>query len=89
MRAPDGVVRFDPTGRAPGRGAYLCRDAACWDTAGRKRAIEHALAAQLSPDLLAVLAAGPDATSTSVIGAASPPTPGSDTNDGGGTDGQK
>jgi predicted RNA-binding protein YlxR (DUF448 family) len=24
VRPPDGAVSFDPTGRAPGRGAYIC-----------------------------------------------------------------
>ena len=43
VRAPDGSLGLDPTGRAPGRGAYLCRDASCWDAAGRKHAVEHAL----------------------------------------------
>jgi hypothetical protein len=28
-RRPDGTLSFDPTGKAPGRGAYLCADAAC------------------------------------------------------------
>jgi predicted RNA-binding protein YlxR (DUF448 family) len=60
VRLPDGAVTVDATGRAPGRGAYLCRDASCWDTAGRKRAIEHALKAAVSADLAAFLAAGPD-----------------------------
>jgi hypothetical protein len=45
----------------PGRGAYLCRDAACWATAGRKKALEHALKVALSADLVAALAAGPAA----------------------------
>ncbi len=26
---PDGTVRVDPTGKAPGRGAYLCGKPAC------------------------------------------------------------
>jgi uncharacterized protein len=55
-------VRIDDTGRTPGRGAYLCRDAACWDTAARRRALEHALGVALPPDVAAVLAAGPDGT---------------------------
>jgi uncharacterized protein len=29
VRGPDGVVRVDPKGRAPGRGAYVCLDPAC------------------------------------------------------------
>jgi hypothetical protein len=57
----------DATGRAPGRGAYLCRDASCWDTAGRKKAIEHALKAVLPADLMAILAAGPDALAAATI----------------------
>ena len=53
-------MTIDSTGRLPGRGAYLCRHAACWDTAGRKRALEHALKTTLPADLAAALAAGPD-----------------------------
>ena len=61
VRAPDDSVAVDASGRAPGRGAYLCHDASCWDAAGRKKAIEHALKAALPADLAAILAAGPDA----------------------------
>ena len=57
---PDGRVAIDPTGRLAGRGAYLCNDAACFNTAGRKRALEHALRAAIPADLAAQLAAGPD-----------------------------
>ena len=52
---------LDETGRAAGRGAYLCRDADCWSTAGRRHALEHALGAAVPDDLAATLAAGPDA----------------------------
>jgi predicted RNA-binding protein YlxR (DUF448 family) len=31
VRAPDGRVLVDETGKANGRGAYLCRDRACWE----------------------------------------------------------
>ncbi len=33
VRAPDGRVYVDETGKANGRGAYLCRDRACWEKA--------------------------------------------------------
>jgi predicted RNA-binding protein YlxR (DUF448 family) len=46
----------------PGRGAYLCRDAACWDLAARKRALEHALKVPVPADILGDLAAAPAAT---------------------------
>jgi hypothetical protein len=31
VRAPDGKVFADETGKANGRGAYLCRDRVCWE----------------------------------------------------------
>jgi predicted RNA-binding protein YlxR (DUF448 family) len=58
VRVPSGEVVVDPTGRLPGRGAYLCRDAACWDTAGRRHALERALKVPVPADLLAALVTG-------------------------------
>ena len=29
VRAPDGTVAYDPTGKGPGRGAYLCPSSEC------------------------------------------------------------
>jgi len=48
----------------PGRGAYLCREAACWDLAARKRSLEHALKVAIPDAILAALAAGPPAPTT-------------------------
>jgi len=59
VRAADGTIALDPTGRRPGRGAYLCRDASCWEVAARKRALDHALKAPVPDALLASLAADP------------------------------
>jgi uncharacterized protein len=42
---------MDETGRAAGRGAYLCRDAGCWRTAIEKGALGRALEAPLSAEL--------------------------------------
>ena len=57
VRRPDGQVELDETGRAAGRGAYLCRDAACWKTALERgvlgRALETSLPAELRESLLA------------------------------------
>jgi len=55
VRAPDGTVSLDSTGRAPGRGAYLCADASCWTGALKKKSIERALAAPLPAELRARL----------------------------------
>ena len=84
---------LDETGRAAGRGAYLCRNADCWSAAGKRRALEHALGASVPDDLAAQLAAGPDAlgstTEHTTSGAAIPaPAPALNTNEGG-TDGQE
>jgi predicted RNA-binding protein YlxR (DUF448 family) len=38
VRAPDGSVTIDPSGKRSGRGAYLCATFACWD-AGLKRGV--------------------------------------------------
>jgi predicted RNA-binding protein YlxR (DUF448 family) len=51
VRGPDGVVGRDPTGHAPGRGAYLHDDPACLELARRRRALQRALAAEV-PDAL-------------------------------------
>lgn len=47
VRAADGEVKVDPTGRAPGRGAYVCRSQACFGTAARKHAFDRALRVRL------------------------------------------
>jgi predicted RNA-binding protein YlxR (DUF448 family) len=56
VRTPDGSVSFDDTGRANGRGAYLCADASCWQTALKKQSIERALGVPLPADIREQLA---------------------------------
>ncbi len=51
VRAPDGSVSFDPTRRAPGRGAYICADGSCWPAALKRKSIERALSAPLPTEL--------------------------------------
>ena len=43
VRAPSGEVAVDPTGRAPGRGAYVCDDPACQQNAITRGALRRAL----------------------------------------------
>jgi len=50
VRDPDGRVQIDPKGKLPGRGAYLCRRAACWEKALSKGSVTHALKASLSEE---------------------------------------
>ncbi len=42
VRTPEGAVQLDETGKRSGRGAYLCRRAACWEKALRGKQLEHA-----------------------------------------------
>ena len=44
VRTADNQVQADPTGKKAGRGAYLCRQRECWDTALENRGrLEQAL----------------------------------------------
>jgi uncharacterized protein len=54
VRGPDGV-RPDPSGKAPGRGAYVHRDRDCVREATRRGSLARALRVSLSPDDLATL----------------------------------
>ena len=58
VRAPDGTVSIDATGRANGRGAYLCADQSCWPDALKKKSIERALGVSLPADVRAQLEGG-------------------------------
>jgi uncharacterized protein len=55
VRTPEGEVRLDPTGKAPGRGAYVDPDPACVEAAIRKGALGRVLRASLGPEDLATL----------------------------------
>lgn len=67
VRGPDGRVTVDERGKAAGRGAYLCRDPRCWETALQRRALERALRIErLHPD---------DRTALEAFARALPPLP--------------
>ena len=48
VRASEGPITVDATGRAPGRGAYLCRTPDCWGRALGKGALERSFKRDLS-----------------------------------------
>jgi predicted RNA-binding protein YlxR (DUF448 family) len=54
-RSPDGVVGVDVTGRAPGRGAYLCADTGCVRIARKKNALARALKHPVDASVYALL----------------------------------
>jgi predicted RNA-binding protein YlxR (DUF448 family) len=57
-------VQLDETGRVAGRGAYLCRDGACWALALQRGTIGRALEIQVPAALREVLEAGPSPSLT-------------------------
>jgi predicted RNA-binding protein YlxR (DUF448 family) len=51
VRDEAGRVAVDVSGRRNGRGAYLCHDQRCWETAVKRKALERALRLdQLHPE---------------------------------------
>ena len=51
VRTPGGELKIDESGRLAGRGAYLCRDAACWTTALERGTLGRALEANVTAEL--------------------------------------
>ena len=48
VRDPEGVVRYDATGKANGRGAYVCATAACIALAEKRQSFSRSL--KVSPN---------------------------------------
>ncbi|RME76414.1 MAG: YlxR family protein [Chloroflexi bacterium] len=58
VRTPEGQIIVDPSGKANGRGAYLCRRPECWDQGLRpKGRLAHALKTAISTRELEALKA--------------------------------
>lgn len=51
VRGKDGLISVDESGRAQGRGAYVCANAACVALAKKKRALSRALASEIPDEL--------------------------------------
>ena len=43
VRLAEGVVEFDPKGKAAGRGAYVCADLACITQSRKQKRLERSL----------------------------------------------
>lgn len=55
IRTPEGQVVMDLTGRANGRGAYLCRSSSCFEKAVRAKSLQRSLEVPVDQDTLALL----------------------------------
>ena len=56
VKSPENVISFDRVGKAPGRGAYICRKVECLNKAMKIRALERQLECQISPAVFEQLA---------------------------------
>lgn len=54
VRTEEGAV-LDPTGKKPGRGAYLCLDSQCLAKAEKSRGLERALKIKISKEIYSSL----------------------------------
>ncbi len=50
VRTPDGHVEIDPTGKANGRGAYVCASTDCFEMAAKRRRLDATLKVRLQDD---------------------------------------
>lgn len=63
VKSPEGEVSLDFKGKKPGRGAYVCPDAACLKRARKSRALERALSVQIPEEVYDAMEAELDARS--------------------------
>ena len=57
VRSPEGAVSLDLRGKAPGRGAYVCRSADCLKKAQRSKALGRSLGVEIPLEVFDGLAA--------------------------------
>lgn len=55
VRSPDGIISYDSTGRAAGRGAYVCKRMECVKLAGKKRGFSRSLKSPIDDKLYSLL----------------------------------
>lgn len=51
VKTKTGEIFLDKTGKANGRGAYICNDAACLEKAIKTRRISRSLAVEIPPEV--------------------------------------
>ena len=50
VRTPEGEIRFDPTGKCNGRGAYVCDNPVCVEKCLKKRLLNKVFHIEVSPE---------------------------------------
>ena len=57
VKSPEDTVSVDLRGKAPGRGAYVCRSADCLRRALRSKALDRSLGVTIPPEIYDALTA--------------------------------
>ena len=55
VKSPEGAISFDRVGKAPGRGAYVCRSRECLEKAMKARQLERALETKIEQTVFSQL----------------------------------
>ena len=55
VRSPEGDIALDFRGKNPGRGAYVCADAACLARARKSKALERAFSCPIPDEIYDLL----------------------------------
>ena len=55
VKSPEGQIDFDPVGKKPGRGAYLCPDEQCLKRARKHKTLSRALETEIGDDIYETL----------------------------------
>lgn len=58
VRAPDGTVSLDPSGKKAGRGAYVCSNEQCFTKAYKEKRLERALKHAVAPEVYESIRSG-------------------------------
>lgn len=53
VRSPEGEISYDPGGKKPGRGAYICRKLECFDAAVKTKQFAKAFKEPVAAEKLA------------------------------------
>ena len=51
VKNKEGQISLDLTGKKAGRGAYICRDASCFQKARKNRGLERALSSKIPEEV--------------------------------------
>ena len=73
VRSPEGEVSLDFKGKKPGRGAYVCPNAACLKRAVKSRALSRAFGVEIPPEVMEALTEQITAGDEEISPASAPP----------------